>query len=247
MGVNARPNPVNPSPGRLSRLAPAFLYGLLRELSGRDEQVLIMSATDEQFAEFEVTDLAGLRRRWAWFVALGAILGLVGAIALASQVLASLVTVVVIGYLLVVAGVVEIIGACRDAHWNGSFFCLLAGLLSVMGGVLFVREPGDGAMALAMLLACVLLVEGILRITATATYQPPGWRGELVSASIDLLLGIVIWTTFPWGGLWVIGLFVPTSLMFRGFNWIGLGLALRTADKESNAIDFRRIQSQSRA
>jgi uncharacterized membrane protein HdeD (DUF308 family) len=205
--------------------------------------VLIMSATDEQFAELEVMDLTGLRRRWPWFVALGAGLGLVGAIALGSQVLASLVTVVVIGCLLVATGAVEIIGACQNNNWDGSFFRLMAGVLSVTGGVLFIREPGDDPMTLAMLLACVLLVAGILRITATATYQPPGWRSELLSAAIDFLLGIVIWLTFPLGGLWVIGLFVSISLIFRGFNWISLGMALRSAGSGSDAVDAQAIES----
>ena len=29
-------------------------------------------------------------------------------------------------------------------------------------------------------------------------------------------------------GLWVIGLFVGISLLFRGLNWVSLGPALRT-------------------
>jgi uncharacterized membrane protein HdeD (DUF308 family) len=52
----------------------------------------------------------------------------------------------------------------------------------------------------------------------------------MVSGSIDLVLGMIIWLGWPAVGLWVIGLFVGTSLMFRGFNWIGLGLAVRGKD-----------------
>src|SRR5271170_6792115 len=49
------------------------------------KEVLIMIATDEQFADMDVLwDLALLRRGWGWFVTLGAMLVLVGTIALAS-------------------------------------------------------------------------------------------------------------------------------------------------------------------
>ena len=53
-----------------------------------------------------------------------------------------------------------------------------------------------------------------------------GW--PLASGVIDLMLGVLIWLEWPASGLWVIGLFVGISLLFRGFNWIALGLALRT-------------------
>jgi uncharacterized membrane protein HdeD (DUF308 family) len=203
-----------------------------------DKRVLIMSLTNECFAEFEIRGMAGTR--WAWFVAPGAILVVAGAIALGSQMLASLVTVVVIGWLLVAVGIFEIIGACQNVQWNGSFSRLLAGVVSVMGGMLFIREPEDNPMTLAMLLAGVLLVEGILRSTASATYLCHGWRSELVSAATDLILGFIIWATFPLGGLWVIGLFVPISLILRGVKWIDLGLALRTVGGRCTALHFRR-------
>src|SRR5580658_11372415 len=66
--------------------------------NAHDKEMLIMIATDEKFADVEVLwDLASLRRGWGWFVTFGAMLVLVGTIALASQVTASLVTAVVIG------------------------------------------------------------------------------------------------------------------------------------------------------
>jgi uncharacterized membrane protein HdeD (DUF308 family) len=49
-----------------------------------------------------------------------------------------------------------------------------------------------------------------------------------VSGIIDVILGVMIWLGWPASALWVIGLFLGISLLFRGFNWIGLGLALRT-------------------
>jgi len=193
-----------------------------------NEEVLIMNATDEQFADMDVLwDLASLRRGWGWFVTLGAMLALVGTIALASQVTASLVTAVVIGWLLLFAGAVEFAGAYWSYRCSGFFLHLLSGALFALLGALFTREPVNAILALATLLACLLMARGIILVTAAGTYQFEGWGWGMVSGSMDLVLGMIIGLGCPAVGLWMIGLFVGISLMFRGFNWIGLGLALR--------------------
>jgi uncharacterized membrane protein HdeD (DUF308 family) len=48
-----------------------------------------------------------------------------------------------------------------------------------------------------------------------------------VSGIIDLILGVLIGLEWPASGMWVLGLSIGISLLFRGVNWIGLGLALR--------------------
>jgi uncharacterized membrane protein HdeD (DUF308 family) len=58
-------------------------------------------------------------------------------------------------------------------------------------------------------------------------YRFEGWGWPLVSGVIDLALGGLICLQWPVSALWVLGLFVGISLVFRGFNWIGLGVALR--------------------
>src|SRR5207253_7419236 len=104
---------------------------------------------------------------------------------------------------------------------------LLSGLLSLVVGVLFLRAPLDALLALTLLLACLLTVGGIFKIVAALTYRFAAWGWPLVSGLIDLILGVMIWLEWPASALWVIGLFVGISLVFRGFNWVGLGLSLR--------------------
>jgi uncharacterized membrane protein HdeD (DUF308 family) len=189
-----------------------------------------MSITDKRLAELEVQwDLATLQRGWRWFVTLGAMMTLAGSFALGGQVIASLVTAAVIGWLLLFSGIVEIVGAQWSRRWSGFFLNLLSGTLLAVIGALFFREPVDGALALAMLLAGLLMAGGIIRVTTAGTYQFEGWGWDVLSGSIDLLLGMMIWVLWPAGGLWMLGLFVGISLMFRGFNWIGLGVAVRTS------------------
>lgn len=192
-------------------------------------KVLFMTVTNEQFADVELQWRAATQRRgWTWFVTTGSILVLLGAIALASQVTASLVTAAVIGALLLFAGVAEIFGAYWSRRSSGFFLRLLSGSLLLVIGALFCREPVEGGIALAMLLAGLLMAGGIIRVTAMATYQAEGWGWGVISGSIDLVLGMIIWLAWPAGGLWMLGLFVGLDLIFRGFDWIALGLAMRS-------------------
>jgi uncharacterized membrane protein HdeD (DUF308 family) len=100
-------------------------------------------------------------------------------------------------------------------------------VLSIVVGVLFLRAPVNALLALTLLLSCLLMVGGIFKIVAALSYRFGAWGWPLVSGAIDVILGVMIWQGWPASALWVIGLFVGISLVFRGFNWIGLGLALR--------------------
>jgi uncharacterized membrane protein HdeD (DUF308 family) len=173
-------------------------------------------------------ELTALRGNWLWFVVLGIALIVLGGIALVALGAASLATAVAIGALLLASGVAELVGALCCRGWSGFFPHLLSGVLSLIVGGLFLRAPVGALLALTLLLACLLTVGGIFKIVDALGYRFGAWGWPLLSGIVDLILGIMIWSEWPASALWVIGLFVGISLVFRGFNWIGLGLALRT-------------------
>jgi uncharacterized membrane protein HdeD (DUF308 family) len=172
--------------------------------------------------------LSALRGNWLWFVILGVALVVIGTIALSSVVIASLAAAVAIGALLVVAGAAEAVGAFWCRGWSGFFLNLLSGVLSIVVGLLFLRAPADALAALTLLVACFLMVGGIFKIVAAVSYRFASWGWPLASGILDLILGVLIWIEWPASALWVIGMFVGISLVFRGFYWIALGLALRS-------------------
>jgi uncharacterized membrane protein HdeD (DUF308 family) len=172
-------------------------------------------------------ELTALRGNWVWFVLLGVALIVLGFVALGSLWIATLATTVAIGVLLIVSGVAETIGACWSWRWSGFFLHLLSGVLAVVVGALFLRAPVDAVLALTLLLACLLMVGGIVKIVVALSYRFGAWGWPLVSGVIDLILGVLIGLEWPTSAFWVIGLFFGISVIFRGCNWIGLGLALR--------------------
>jgi uncharacterized membrane protein HdeD (DUF308 family) len=173
-------------------------------------------------------ELGALRGNWFWFVILGIALVVLGVIALGSVVLASLATALVIGILILAGGVGETVGAFWCRGWSGFFVHLLSGVLSIVIGLLFLKAPLNALLALTLLVACFLMVEGVFKIVAAVSYRFAAWGWPLVGGIIDVVLGVMIWMEWPASAFWVIGLFVGINLIFRGFDWIGLGMALRS-------------------
>jgi uncharacterized membrane protein HdeD (DUF308 family) len=173
-------------------------------------------------------ELDALRGEWAWFLALGIALIVLGTIAVGMSVLTTFVTVLAYGVLLIIAGIAQSIGAFWSREWSGFFLSLLSGILYLVVGVMFVLHPGAAALALTLLLAAFLLVSGVFRIVAAFSLRLPHWGWPLVSGILNVLLGLLIWAQWPLSGLWVIGLFVGIELIFGGWTWVMIALALRS-------------------
>jgi uncharacterized membrane protein HdeD (DUF308 family) len=180
-------------------------------------------------------ELDALRGHWFWFVLLGGALIVLGVIALGSVAITSLAAAAVIGSLLLLGGVAEIVGSFWCRGWSGFFLHLLSGVLSIVVGLLFLRAPVGALAALTLLVACFLMAGGVFKIVAAVAYRFAAWGWSLASGVIDLILGVMIWQEWPASALWVIGLFVGINLVFRGFNWVALGLALRSLPKPVTA------------
>ncbi len=177
-------------------------------------------------------ELAAIRASWFWFLILGIILIVVGTVAVAMPFVASVATAVAFGVLLLVGGIAQLAGAFWTRDWSGFFLSLLMGVLYVVLGLLFVRDPGDAMVAMTLLLACVLMVGGLFRVIGSLMYQFPHWGWTLAGGIINLVLGIMIWQQWPFSGLWVIGLFVGIDLIFTGWTWVMLALAIKSVRPE---------------
>src|SRR5438067_2777611 len=82
-----------------------------------------------------------LHECWAWFLALGVVLMVVGVLAIGAAFITTLATVLVFGILLIVGGVVQVVNAFLARSWGGFFLHLLAGVLQLVLGGLMVEHP----------------------------------------------------------------------------------------------------------
>lgn len=178
--------------------------------------------------------LAGIERarsNWGWFVFFGILLVIVGAAALSANALTTLVTMIVLGWMLIATGALELFGAFRVRQWGGFFLHLIGAVLDIVLGYLFLAQPVQGAMVLTVFLAVLFFVGGAFRIVASLSTQCPSWGWGLLSGAINMVLGVLLIKQWPYTGFWFIGFCVGLELIFRGWFWMMLGMSLKRLPK----------------
>lgn len=177
--------------------------------------------------QLRTLDLDVLRKKWGWFLGLGILLIVLGAMAVGSSATMTWATMVFVGWMMIVGGLFQVAHAIATKGWNGFFLDLLTGVLYVVVGMMVVANPGVSAVALTLLIAVLLILGGIFRIliAVTVRFQNRFWLA--IHGAINILLGFAIWQDWPLSGLWVIGLFVGIDMMFNGLSLVMLGLAAK--------------------
>lgn len=189
-----------------------------------------MSALSETPRLDGTTGLAPLRAKSGWIVALGVVYVIAGLIALGSVAFATVVTVFVVGFMMLIAGIAEVINAFQIRSWSKFVPWLLLGLLYIVAGFLTFENPLLAAAVLTLLLGCSLIASGVMRIIlGFSMQQGTPWAAVALSGVITFLLGLIIVIHWPVSGLYILGLFLGIDLIFAGVGWIALGLGLRKA------------------
>lgn len=168
------------------------------------------------------------RTQWKWFMAFGVVLAVVGLIALFNAVDATLVTTVFVGFLLLIGGIAQIVGAFFQSGTTGQrVLQVVLGVLYVIVGANVVADPLAGAIALTLVLGIALIASGIVRLV-TVLMERPAHTGWLVAAAIiSLVLGVWLITGIPYSGV-AIGLFVGIELLMAGIIWIVVAWSARS-------------------
>jgi uncharacterized membrane protein HdeD (DUF308 family) len=112
-----------------------------------------------------VVDAIGNRERSRWWLGLlGGVASLVaGVLALVWPGITALVLAVVVGIWAVITGVAQIATAIRLRSAGGRVWLIgVAGVLSVVAGILFMVWPGQGALGLALLFGVFAIVYGVV-------------------------------------------------------------------------------------
>ncbi len=171
-----------------------------------------------------------LHAKWGWIVALGIVYAVAGGIALGSIAMATVASVFVVGIMMLIAGVAEVINAFQVKTWGKFLLWVLLGGLYIFAGFVTFQNPLLAAALLTLLLACALIVSGMMRIIlGLSMKEGTPWVWVVLSGVVTLLLGLIILNHWPISSLYILGLLLGMDLVFAGVSWIGMGLALRRA------------------
>jgi uncharacterized membrane protein HdeD (DUF308 family) len=189
----------------------------------------MVSATDS----LSVTDLGRgsgeFQQRRVWFSVLGVVLIILGVGALAASALTTLISVLLLGWLLVIGGVVQAIHAFGMRPWGVAFTQLAAAILSLVVGFLFLTRPLIAELALTLLIAVLFIVVGLFRLNVALFWRFPAWGWVAYDGILSVILGLVLWAIWPESATWVIGMLVGIDLLFKGWSCLMFTIAARNS------------------
>ena len=169
-------------------------------------------------------------RQWGWIMALGILFVALGSIGLGMVVAMTLASILYLGALLFVGGAVQTVQAFTFHGWRNVASHLLMGALYLCAAYLVTQNPLATSVTLTLFLASALVGLGIVRgVTAVMHREYRQWGWLLFSGILSVALGVMIIAQWPVSGLWVIGLFVSLDMLFHGWSYIGLSLAVKKA------------------
>ena len=158
-----------------------------------------------------------VKRHSLWYLIQGGLMVVAGVFALLYPIFSSLAVVVFLGWLLIISGIaqgISLIGARNVPHF---WLQLISVVLSVVIGLMFVRNPGQGLFTLAMLLIVYFMVEGISKVIFSLTIRPfPNWGWVLASGIVGILAAVYLWSSLPVKAMWILGLLLGVLLISEG-------------------------------
>ncbi|SHG13612.1 Uncharacterized membrane protein HdeD, DUF308 family [Microbulbifer donghaiensis] len=148
---------------------------------------------------------------------LGILTIVLGALALMAPGIAGLSIAMVIGVLVLIAGVLRLIWAFRAGSIGKGIVGIVLGLLTIVAALILLSRPLLLSSTLTLLLAIYFIVDGAAEMLA-------GWRAKpetgktwlILGGLVSILLGVILWTQFPFSGNWALGILFGVKLIFIG-------------------------------
>jgi len=178
-----------------------------------------------EIREIQQKMLSYLQKHWKLFAAEGVFFIILGSIAVIIPQFFSVGITLLLGWLLLIGGIIQIVRAIIMISMPGVSLWLFIGLLQAVVGYFLVADPTDGVMTLTMLLTAFFAMEGMTEIFLSLMMRPLArWGWVLFSGLTSLLLAIIVLVGWPGTALWVLGLLLGINMIFLGWSLLNMSL-----------------------
>jgi len=190
-----------------------------------------MSTNQANIDRLNAAVATSLHQHWVMFLVEGIILLILGLAAIVLPPLATFAVEILIGWLLLISGIVGLITTFRMRHAPGFWWALVSAFLGIAAGVVLLRWPLSGMLSLTLILTVFFVIEGVASILYALEHKREltgRWGWMLVSGIVDLILASIIFLGLPGTAAWAIGLLVGINMVFGGSALIAMALGART-------------------
>jgi uncharacterized membrane protein HdeD (DUF308 family) len=180
------------------------------------------------FADRPISE--AIERARTWLIAAGALALVLGVVAVAVPLIASVAITLFAGWVLVLAGVVA--GAHAISH--RAALRGLDAVLTLIAGLYLLIFPLSGTVSLTFILALWLCVSGVLTLIAAARRRDaPDMAMTAFGGALSIILGVLIALSLPSSADWAIGLLLGINLIFWGVRALAGAHALKRLLQQS--------------
>lgn len=172
-----------------------------------------------------------VRKSWMWFLVAGIVLMLLGAACIVKSQTATTFSILALGWVLAISGVVWLVGAFQTWTWGGFLVYVLNAIIRGVTGYLLIRHPDAGAEGVTMVLAALFIVGGLFRAVAAGKIQFPRWGWTVFAGLVSVALGVYLLATWKATSTFFIGLVIGIDLVFDGASLAGFAGAIHSLPK----------------
>jgi uncharacterized membrane protein HdeD (DUF308 family) len=197
-----------------------------------------MSTNKADLDQLQSAVANSLHMHWRLFLTEGIILFLLGVLAVVVPPIATIAVEILIGWLLLVSGVVGLIFTLRARSAPGFVWSLVSAIIGIAAGIVLLGWPLSGALSLTLILTVFLVLEGVVSILYALEHKRElsgQWGAMLFSGIVDLILAGIIFAGLPGTAAWAIGLLVGINLVFGGSALIAMALHARNITPASTS------------
>jgi uncharacterized membrane protein HdeD (DUF308 family) len=182
-------------------------------------------AIDPAGVKLKALTAGSLRAHWKFFMGEGIVLLLLGLSAIILPQVASVAVEILIGWLLLMSGIVGLWSSFATRHAPGFAWSLLSAVAAIVAGLVLLLWPLSGVVTLTLVLSAFLCVEGVVSIFYALEHRRElsgRWGMLLFSGVVDLLLAGLILSGLPATAAWAIGVLVGINLVMGGIALIAM-------------------------
>jgi uncharacterized membrane protein HdeD (DUF308 family) len=172
-----------------------------------------------------------VRKSWGWFLVSGVLLMILGAACIAKSQTATTFSILALGWILAISGVVWLVGALQTWTWGGFFVYLLNAIIRCVTGYLLIRHPDAGAAAVTMVIAALFIVGGLFRAGCASVIQYPRWGWTVFAGLVSVVLGVYLLATWTATSTFFVGLTIGIDLVFDGASLAGFAGVIHSLPK----------------
>jgi uncharacterized membrane protein HdeD (DUF308 family) len=167
---------------------------------------------------------------FGWSLFFAVLLTITGIIAIVVPMVSGVAITLVAGWFFSVVGILHFLFAWKTHSTRGAVWEILLGLLYLASAAYLLLHPVAGLASLTLVLAIYFFFKAIVETIQYFHLLPRhGSFWLLFDAVVSLVLALMIWRTWPFSSLWVIGTFVGIGMVFSGLSRLMLVFAARRA------------------